>query len=97
MNKIFALCAFGFLAFSCCAPAPQALQKPPDVFETLDLHTRYKMKISNDCCAAAALVMRDGALVCEKYFGTLDRRPDAAPVTAESRFPLYSISKEFGV
>jgi len=97
MNRILALCTYGFLSFACCAPAPQAEKKSPDVFETLDLHARYKMKISNDCCASAALVMRDGALVYEKYFGALERRPEAAPVTAGSRFPLYSISKEFGV
>ena len=88
----------GCLLFSiCCSPPPAPDKKAIDMFEVVSLHTRYKMKISNDCCAGAAVVLQNGNIKYEEYFGTLDRAPGSAPVTAKSRFPLYSISKEFGV
>ena len=97
MKNVFILYASGLILLSCCANPPEIAEQSRGIFETVALHTRYKMKISNNCSAGAALVMREGALVYEEYFGTLDKSPESAPVTAESRFPLYSISKEFGV
>jgi len=97
MYRILPLLAIIFSIFSSCAVKPGKEEKSRSPFEMVSLHTRYKMKLSNDCSAGAALVLKDGRLIYEEYFGRLDRKPEAPPVTASSRFPLYSISKEFGV
>lgn len=97
MYIILPLLAIIFSTFSSCAVKPAKDDKSRGPFEMVSLHTRYKMKLSNDCSAGAALVLKDGHLIYEEYFGRLDRKPQAPPVTASSRFPLYSISKEFGI
>ncbi len=91
---VSALCTLALAAGCCNAPQSKALSAPE---ELLSLHTRYKMKMSNDCSAGAALVRKDGKLIVEQYYGTQSRGAGAAPVDSASRFPLYSISKEFGV
>ena len=66
------------------------------VFEMLAHHVQSRMGLSLDCSAGGAVVMLDGNLVYEQYFGRQDRKPDSAPVTAGSRFPFFSVSKGFG-
>ena len=84
--------------FISCAPPQPEVQPPPDrgVFEMLALHVQSRMKLSYDCSAGGAVVMKDGKIVYEEYFGKTHRGYDAVPVTAESRFPFFSVSKGFG-
>lgn len=97
MKRLYpVICALIMLA-ACSTAVPPEVPKSEGPFEMLSLHTRYKMKISNDCSAGAALVLKDGAMIYERYFGATHRGPGAAPIDSASRFPFYSISKEFGV
>ena len=96
MKPIFSLILL--LACACCG-VPEAKQAAgPDRgdFELLHLHLKSRMIISDDCSAGAALVMREGKIIYEEYLGAVHRGPGAAPVTADSRFPFFSVSKGFG-
>ncbi len=99
MPRFFAVCTICLFIILSCARPPAAPEVQPDdgPFEVISLHARYKMQLSNNCSAGAALVMRGGKLIHENYFGTLDRKTGSAAVDSASRFPCYSISKEFGV
>ena len=97
MTKIISHCVLCIVLIASCAQPPAKVTQAGCPFDVVALHTKYKMKISNDCSAGAALVMRGGELLFESYYGALDRTPGSAAVDSASRFPLYSISKEFGV
>ncbi|MEA1996729.1 MAG: serine hydrolase domain-containing protein [Gemmatimonadota bacterium] len=91
-----------FLSCSSQAPVKEkttgSAEKEPDrgIFEMLCLHTKKEMKLSYNCSAGAALVMREGRVLYEEYFGATHRGPGAEPVGVSSRFPFYSVSKGFG-
>jgi len=95
--KILHTVTAGFLVLCSCT----AREKEPPVavdrgvYEMLAHHVQSRMRLSLDCSAGAALVMKDGKVVYEEYFGRESRKPDAPQVTAESRFPFYSVSKGF--
>ena len=86
------------LVCACSGVAEKKQATGPDRgdFELLYLHLKSRMIISEDCSAGAALVMRDGKIIYEEYLGAAHRAPGAAPITADSRFPFYSVSKGFG-
>ncbi len=96
MKKFLFLAAGSFIFFTFCAPQPVKEETSRGIFEMLYLHVKSKMKISYDCSAGAALVMRDGKILYEEYLGTTHKGPDAEPVNADSRWPYFSVSKEFG-
>ena len=93
-KKVFlaCMCLSGLTAVS----AVSQTRNDQRVFEMLAHHVQSRMGLSLDCSAGGAVVLLDGQLVYEKYFGRLDRSDKAAPVTAESRFPFFSVSKGFG-
>lgn len=97
MERLVVYLAPCIFFISCVPPQPE-VQPPPDrgVFEMLALHVQSRMKLSYDCSAGGAVVMKDGKIVYEEYFGKTHRGYDAVPVTAESRFPFFSVSKGFG-
>jgi CubicO group peptidase (beta-lactamase class C family) len=96
VKKALVALAGSFLLFSFCAPQPAVEQKDRGIYEMLYLHVKSKMKISYDCSAGAALAMRDGKILFEEYLGTTSWEQGAETVNAQSRWPYYSISKEFG-
>ena len=81
------------LAASLSAADPQADRGIYDMFHHQVISLQ---EMSYNCSAAAALVMRDGKILYEEYFGTTHKGPGAGKITADSRFPYYSVSKEFG-
>ena len=83
------LCGGGSLS----AADPQADRGIYDMFHHQVISLQ---ELSYNCSAAAALVMRDGKILYEEYFGATHKGPGAEPINAESRFPYYSVSKEFG-
>ncbi|HUU30431.1 MAG TPA: serine hydrolase domain-containing protein [archaeon] len=94
MKKFLFLLAGSLVFLSFCAP--QAGERSRGIFEMFYYHVKSKMKLSYDCSAGAALVMRNGKILYEEYLGTTHKGRDAEPVTADSRFPYFSVSKEFG-
>ncbi|MBN2290750.1 MAG: beta-lactamase family protein [Candidatus Glassbacteria bacterium] len=97
MKKPVFILVPALLVSALCVPKPAAVQEQDrGIFEMLYLHVKSKMKISYDCSAGAALVMRDGKVIYEEYLGATGKGPDAEPVNAASRWPYYSVSKEFG-
>jgi CubicO group peptidase (beta-lactamase class C family) len=97
MKKTLFFLWLGLILSVSCTGGKPAVEKSRGIFEVAYLHAKYKMLLSNNCSAGAALVLKDGKVLYEEYLGSLDRSPGAGPVTASSRFPFYSISKEFGV
>ncbi|MBN2289366.1 MAG: beta-lactamase family protein [Candidatus Glassbacteria bacterium] len=83
-------------ACSCAPPALEPAEPQYGDFELLHLHLKSRMIISDDCSAGAALVVRHGKVIYEEYLGAVHRGPGAGPITADSRFPFYSVSKGFG-
>jgi len=96
LSALFPLILLGAVS---CGRAPRvAEQKTPDrgVFEMLALHVQSRMKLSQNCTAGGAVVLQNGKLVYEEYFGTLGRENGSPAVNANARFPFYSVSKGFG-
>jgi len=87
-----------FIFLVCCSPRQPEIQQAADrgVFEMLALHVQSRMKLSYNCSAGGAVVTQDGKIIYEEYFGGTHRGPDAVAVTAQSRFPFFSVSKGFG-
>lgn len=83
------------VSVSSCGPC-----EPPEPdrgeFQVMADHVRSRMGLSYDCSAGGAVVLQNGEMVYEEYFGTLAARQGSAPVDSASRFPLYSVSKGFG-
>ena len=80
----------------CSLAACGGPRKDRGEFRMLADHVRSRMGISYNCSAGGALIMQDGKLVFEEYFGTIAAREGSAAVDSSSRFPFYSISKGFG-
>ena len=97
MKRLIACLAL-FIFLVSCVPPQQEVKPPPDrgVFEMLALHVQSRMKLSFDCSAGGAVVIKDGEIVYEEYFGKTHRGDNAAPATDRSRFPFFSVSKGFG-
>jgi len=91
----FILPALVFIACSSAPEAPVNEVTESGVFEMLALHVQSRMKLSFDCSAGGALVMRNGKILYEEYFGKTHPGPGADPVTARSRFPFFSVTKGF--
>jgi len=96
MKPIHLLVVVLVWACSCTPQAKEVAEADRGDFELLYLHLRSRMIISDDCSAGAALVMREGKIIYEEYLGAVHRAQGAAAVTADSRFPFFSVSKGFG-
>ena len=61
----------------------------------LAFHVQSRMRLSYDCSAGGAVVLQNGNLVYEEYFGRLGHAENSPPVDGNSRFPFFSVSKGF--
>ena len=98
MRTVFLMSCVLLLALFACKTQVAVKQEQGDrgVFELLYQHVKSRMAISSDCSAGGVIFMRDGKVLYEEYLGAVHRGPGATPITTDSRFPCFSVSKGFG-